>query len=78
MSLALGHVPGMTLFGDFMAVVPCTKHKLVARLAEKNGMETKKYLSLLLEKAIEEQEAVNLQEKKDPLYCSTYTDGDCL
>jgi transcriptional regulator with XRE-family HTH domain len=77
MSMALGHVPGMTLFGDYMAVVPCTKHKIVDRLAKTNGMDTKKYLALLLEKAIEEQEAVNRQEKKEPLCCSTYTDGDC-
>jgi transcriptional regulator with XRE-family HTH domain len=72
MSFALGHVPGMTLFGDYMTVVPSGKQALVKSLAERNGMPINKYVGLLLEKAIAEEEAITRRaEFEAPLYSTT-------
>ena len=38
LSLALGHAPGMTLFGDFTATAPATQHELVTKLVLARGL----------------------------------------
>jgi transcriptional regulator with XRE-family HTH domain len=52
LALALGHTPGMTLFGDFMAVVPFDKQSLIKKMAENENVSTVKYVQDLLEKSI--------------------------
>ncbi len=52
LSIALGHIPGMTLYGDYMAVVPNDKQELIKELAEKEKMSTVKYVQNLLEQGI--------------------------
>jgi transcriptional regulator with XRE-family HTH domain len=52
MALALGHAPGITLYGEYMAVAPASKHTLVASMAAMNGISTKRFLEEILNKAI--------------------------
>jgi transcriptional regulator with XRE-family HTH domain len=66
LSLALGHSPGMTLFGEYMATVPLTQHELVSRLASERGLTSKELVGKLLECAILELEnkwPMRLQEQ---------------
>lgn len=52
MSIALGHAPGVTLTGDYMAVVPLEKQELVKNAAETAGISTQSFLQGMLEKAV--------------------------
>jgi hypothetical protein len=46
--LALGHTPGMTLCGDYMAVVPIEKQNFIKELAEKENISTRKFIQDIL------------------------------
>ena len=53
LAIALGHPLGMTLYGDYMAVVPEEKQTVVKELAEKENLSTYEFIQELLEKAVE-------------------------
>lgn len=59
LSIALGHSPGMTLFGDFTATVPPEKHELVQRMAAQQGVTARYFLEQLLISAIEKRETAS-------------------
>jgi transcriptional regulator with XRE-family HTH domain len=52
LSLALNHSPGMTLYGDYMAVVPLEKQSFIKELADKENISTKKYVQAILDQGI--------------------------
>jgi transcriptional regulator with XRE-family HTH domain len=52
LALALEHVPGMTLYGDYMAVVPIEKQSLIKKLAQKENTSTSKFVQNLLNQGI--------------------------
>lgn len=52
LAIALGHSPGMTLYGDFMAKVPLEKQAFVRELAAREGIPTQRLVEIMLEKAI--------------------------
>lgn len=53
LALALGHAPGMTLCGDYMAVVPIEQQNLIKKLAEKENISTKNYVQNILDVGIQ-------------------------
>ncbi len=57
LSIAFGHAPGMTLYGEYMAVVPQDKHQFVKRMTTREGVSTQKLVDQLLGDAIEAKEA---------------------
>ncbi len=52
LSLALSHSPGMTLYGDYMAVVPLEKQSFIKELADKENISTKKLVQTILDQGI--------------------------
>lgn len=52
LSLALSHSPGMTLYGDYMAVVPLEKQSFIKELADKENISTKKFVQTILDQGI--------------------------
>jgi len=54
MAQALGHAPGMTLFGDFMAILPLNKQQEIRAIAERTGVSTQTYVQTIFEEAIEQ------------------------
>lgn len=48
LSLSLGQTPGMTLSGDFMAVVPLEQQSLVRDLAAREGVSTRSFVESVL------------------------------
>jgi len=52
LSIALNNKPGMTLSGDYMAVVPLEKQSLIKELADKENISTKKYVQAILDQEI--------------------------
>jgi transcriptional regulator with XRE-family HTH domain len=54
LSSALGHSPGMTLHGDFMATVPLPLQGIVKDLAEREGISTRRFLAATLERAVQQ------------------------
>lgn len=52
LSLALSHSPGMTLYGDYMAVVPLEKQSFIKELADKENISTKKFVQAVLDQGI--------------------------
>lgn len=56
LSRAMGHVAGMTLYGEYMAVVPREKHQSVAEMAIAKGVSTQKFVEQLLTNAIAQSE----------------------
>jgi len=60
LSIALGHKLGMTLYGDFMAVVPADKQNLIKTMAKKEQVATDKYVQNLLEESINRARLNNL------------------
>jgi transcriptional regulator with XRE-family HTH domain len=52
MAIALGHVPGITLYGDYMAVVPLLKQEQVKERALKRGVSTQELISGLLNQSL--------------------------
>jgi len=53
LAIALGHPLGMTMYGDFMAVIPGEKQKMVKEFAEKENLSTADFTQELLDKAVE-------------------------
>jgi len=53
LSQALGHAPGMTLFGEYMAVVPPAMQAFVKQKAEENKTSVQRYTQRLLTEAID-------------------------
>ena len=52
LALSLNHSPGMTLYGDYMAVVPHEKQLFIKDLADGGKISTKKFVQDLLEQCI--------------------------
>ena len=52
LSLALNHSPGITLYGDYMAVVPLEKQNVIKEISENEGVSTKKIVQSILEHGI--------------------------
>lgn len=52
LSISLGHAPGMTLFGDYMAVAPLEKQPLIKTIADEKNISTGKFIQNLLDQAI--------------------------
>jgi transcriptional regulator with XRE-family HTH domain len=52
LAIALDHAPGMTLYGDYMAVVPFEQQAFIKGLADKNKTSTKEFVQDLLDHAI--------------------------
>jgi transcriptional regulator with XRE-family HTH domain len=50
LSLALSHSPGMTLYGDYMAVVPLEKQSFIKELADKEIFQPRNWYKLFLTK----------------------------
>lgn len=48
LALALGHAPGMTLYGDYMAVVPLEKQVWIKEKAARAKMPTQRFVQNLL------------------------------
>ena len=40
LAMALGHSPGMTLYGEYMAIIPLAKQGLIKDRAEREGIST--------------------------------------
>ena len=62
---ALGHVPGMTLYGDYMGVIPLQKQHLVNRLATQKGKTTQEYVQFLLEDSLKFMSLSGSQSERD-------------
>lgn len=52
LSQELGHAPGITLFGDYMAVVPIEKQAKVKRMAQKRKLSTQAFVQSLLDHSL--------------------------
>lgn len=48
LALALGHSPGMTLYGDYMAIVPVEKQAWIKEKANRKKMPTQRFVQDLL------------------------------
>jgi transcriptional regulator with XRE-family HTH domain len=55
LAFALGYSPGITLFGDYMAIVPEDKQEIVAQLSDNKQMKTQDFVQYILETGIENQ-----------------------
>ena len=53
LALALGHSPGMTLYGDYMAVVPIEKQNIIKEMADKENISTKKLVQTILDQSMD-------------------------
>lgn len=53
LSQSLGHSLGMTLMGDFMAVVPIEKQNFIVEESKKKNISTNKFIQGLLNESIE-------------------------
>lgn len=53
LSSALGHKLGITLCGDYMAVVPISKQNFIKQMAEKMNVTTERFIKDLLEQSID-------------------------
>ena len=51
LSIALGHSPGMTLYGEYMAVIPLAKQSLVKERATIEGLSTQKFVERIVDRA---------------------------
>ncbi len=61
LSIALGHAPGITLYGEYMTAVPLSKQGFIQEIAKKKQIPTWKVVEQILEKAIDEYEAKERQ-----------------
>ena len=52
LSIALGHSPGMTLYGEYMTVVPLAKQNLVKDRASFEGLSTQAFVERIVDRAI--------------------------
>jgi transcriptional regulator with XRE-family HTH domain len=77
LSFALGHTPGMTLFGDFMATVPLEQQPLVKDLASREGTSSRAFVESLLGWALAKYQAkemhvvafANTADYRSPVPC---------
>jgi transcriptional regulator with XRE-family HTH domain len=53
LSDSLGHAPGMTIFGDYMAVVPFDDQFFIKKMADSDQKSTRRFVQDLLEDAIQ-------------------------
>ncbi len=53
LAAAFDHAPGMTLFGEYMAVAPSRYFKAIDQMAESQGIDTAQFVQDLLERALE-------------------------
>lgn len=53
LSFALGHKLGITLYGDYMAVVPIDKQNLVKKMADEKNITTESFIQDLLVQSID-------------------------
>jgi transcriptional regulator with XRE-family HTH domain len=60
LSKVYGHKLGITLYGDFMAVVPLEKQELVKQWAKEKNQQTDNYIQELLKEQILKKEKDNL------------------
>jgi transcriptional regulator with XRE-family HTH domain len=63
LSSALEHKLGMTLYGDYMAVVPIDKQDLIKEMANKEKKTTEKFIQDLLEYSIEIRSSFSINSK---------------
>lgn len=54
MAQALGHSPGVTLYGEYMATVNLISQDQVKEIANKNGMSEKTFVQKLLDEAVKD------------------------
>ncbi len=52
LAIALGHSPGMTLYGEYMAVIPLAKQELIKQRAEREGFSTQAFVERIIEHAV--------------------------
>lgn len=64
LSIALGHIPGITLQGDYMAIVPLEKQQFIKELAEQENTPTRKFVQKILEQGIEVKKQFNMIDIK--------------
>jgi transcriptional regulator with XRE-family HTH domain len=67
LSQALGYSPGMTLFGDFMAILPLNKQQEIRAIAERTGVSTQTYVQAIFEEAIEQDLYVKNNRNPNPI-----------
>lgn len=53
LALSLGHSPGITLYGDYMAIVPFEKQSFIKHLADQENISTKRIVQNILNESIE-------------------------
>jgi len=70
LAIALGHAPGMTLYGDYMATVPLSKQEAVRVKAAENGVSTRTYVESLMERAL-------FEDQRQIIDTSAYTYAQC-
>jgi transcriptional regulator with XRE-family HTH domain len=75
MSIALGHIPGLTLYGEYMATVPVEKQELVKLKATEKGMPTQKYVLSVLEEALQREEFPQLITNTSSAWLANYQKG---
>ena len=59
LALALGHKPGLTLYGEYMAIVPTEDQALINAEAKKSGISTQLYTQYLLERGVVKMKNIN-------------------
>lgn len=62
LAIALGHTPGITLYGDYMAIVPPEKQAWIKKRADKEKVPTRKFVQNLLDRHLE---GVSVAENED-------------
>ena len=65
LALALDHSPGMTLSGDYMAVVPIEEQDLIKELADKENISTRKFVQNILDQGMALKTAIPDESGKE-------------
>jgi transcriptional regulator with XRE-family HTH domain len=72
LSLALGHSPGITLYGDYMAIVPLEKQHIIKQLANNENITTSKFVQDILNQSIDSiVNKTNIYSNSQSEICST-------
>ncbi|MEL7556576.1 MAG: helix-turn-helix transcriptional regulator [bacterium] len=67
LAIALNHSPGMTLYGEFMAVVPCSMQEEIRVKANEANVPTREFVQKVLEHALKPcnwNELINSQQRE--------------
>lgn len=72
LSFSLNQRPGITLFGDYMGIVPLNKQLIVKRLAEKENLSTQKFVQKTLEQGIDTKIKIN-NSLKSNMNCNYFS-----